>query len=110
MNVKVFVTATVLCLSTAAVFAQTRAPGTVADRKHDQQQRIGQGVKSGQLTPRETAHLERREAGVNREDRNMRAKDDGHLTNKDRRVLNRRQNRVSKSIYKDKHNNARQPR
>lgn len=108
MNLKAFVTGAVLCVLTASAFAQTPPPGTIAERKHDQQQRIGQGVKSGQLTPRETSNLEKREAGVNREDRNMRAHDDGHLTNKDRRELNRRQNHVSKAIYRDKHNGHRQ--
>ncbi len=91
---------------TAGALAQTTAPppGTEAARSHEQQQRIGQGVQSGQLTAGETSHLEGREASVNREKRAMRAGDDGHLTAGDRRALNRRQNHISKSIYKDKHN------
>ncbi|HEY0758692.1 MAG TPA: hypothetical protein VGD59_05480 [Acidisarcina sp.] len=113
MNVEGIVTATVFCVLTASALAQsttttTPAPGTIADRKHDQQERIGNGVKSGQLTPRETTNLERREASVNHEERNMRKHDDGHLTNADRRALNQRQNHLSKSIYKDKHNARRQ--
>src|SRR5277367_3133325 len=36
--------------------------GKIADRKENQQDRIAQGVKSGQLTAGETAHLENREA------------------------------------------------
>jgi hypothetical protein len=91
---------------TAGALAQTTAPppGTEGARSHDQQQRIGQGVQSGQLTAGETSHLEGREASVNHEKRAMRAGDDGHLTAGDRRALNRRQNHISKSIYKDKHN------
>ena len=110
MSFKTFATGTVFCVLTASAFAQngTPAPGTVNERKHDQQERIGQGVQSGQLTPHETTNLERREGSINREDRNMRSRDDGHLTNKDRRVLNRRQNRTSRAIYRDKHNARRQ--
>jgi hypothetical protein len=33
------------------------------------------------------------------------AKDNGHLTKANQRQLHRRENRISKSIYKDKHNN-----
>jgi hypothetical protein len=57
------------------------------------------------LTPRETARLERRESSINREEHAMRRADDGCLTRRDRQILNLRQNRVSRSIYRDKHNN-----
>jgi hypothetical protein len=33
------------------------------------------------------------------------AKHNGHLTKTEQRQLNRRQDRISHSIYKDKHNN-----
>ncbi|HEY0786080.1 MAG TPA: hypothetical protein VGD62_09430 [Acidobacteriaceae bacterium] len=98
------------CALTTAALAQSAAPapGTEGRRAERQQDRIAQGVKSGQLTPRETAHLERREASVQQEKHQMRAQDDGHLTAGDRRALNQRQNRISKSIYRDKHNGRRQ--
>ena len=38
------------------------APATIHQRKVNQQARIAQGVKSGQLTAAETANLEKREA------------------------------------------------
>lgn len=92
----------VLALSTTVAMAQT-APG-VNQRKENQQNRIAQGVKSGQLTARETSHLEGREASINHEEHAMRRADDGHLTRADRATLNRRQNRTSRAIYRDKHN------
>ena len=106
MKVKTTIVALLSCVLTTAALAQNPAPapGTEGERAHNQQQRIGQGVQSGQLTAGETSHLESREASVNREKRGMRASDDGHLTASDRRQLNRRQNHISKSIYKDKHN------
>lgn len=95
----------VLALVTAGVaLASTASAQTIHDRKENQQDRIGQGVTSGQLTPRETAHLERREARVNRETRNMRARDNGKLTARDRKIVNAQQNRISRNIYRDKHN------
>jgi len=75
----------------------------VNQREENQQQRIGNGVKSGKLNAQQTANLEKREASVqNREKRDM-AEHNGHLTKAEQRGINRQQNRISKSIYKDKH-------
>jgi hypothetical protein len=74
----------------------------VNGREENQQQRIGNGVKNGTLTPGQTAHLENREASVqNREQKDM-AKNNGHLTKSEQRGINRQQNRISRSIAKDK--------
>jgi hypothetical protein len=81
-------------------------PQTVGQRKDNQQDRIAQGVESGQLTAGETKNLETKEAGLNKEERNMRTQDNGHLTAADRARLNRQQNRLSNQIYTDKHNAA----
>jgi hypothetical protein len=92
----------------ALIMAQTPTPGkndhNINQRKGDQQQRIGQGVRSGQLTAGETSHLERQERGINREERGMRAQDNGHLTRQDRRTIHHQQNQESRRIYRDKHN------
>jgi len=49
------------------------------------------------------SNLENREASVqNREKRDM-AAHNGHLTKAEQNGINRQQNRISKSIYKDKH-------
>lgn len=82
----------------------TTNPSTVQDRKTDQQDRIGNGVQSGELTAGESKNLENKEAGINQEERNMRSQDDGHLTTADRTKLNNQQNHVSNQIYNDKHN------
>jgi hypothetical protein len=94
----------VLALSTAAI-AQTAtpAPGNINGRKENQQDRIAQGVQSGSLSPSETARLESKQASINRQEHNMRAADNGHLTAQDRATLNRRQNRQSKAIFAAKH-------
>src|SRR5271165_1821273 len=75
----------------------------VNGREENQQQRIGNGVKNGTLTSKQTANLENRETAVqNREKADM-AKNNGHLTKAEQKGINRQQNRISKSIYKDKH-------
>src|SRR5580698_3197996 len=80
----------------------------VGDRRENQQDRIAQGVKSGQLTPGETAKLENQQQGINREDAGMRQANGGKLTNADKKALNQQQNQASKNIYNKKHNARRQ--
>jgi hypothetical protein len=75
----------------------------VNGREANQQNRIANGVKNGSLSPKQTSNLENREASVqNREKRDM-AAHNGHLTKAEQNGINRQQNRISKSIYKDKH-------
>ena len=73
-------------------------------REQNQQNRIGNGVKSGQLTPGETRRLERGEQRLQHNEKKDMAKDNGHLTKQDQHQLNREANHMSKRIYKDKHN------
>ncbi len=73
-------------------------------RQVRQQQRIGTGVKSGQLTRGETAHIERNEAGIHREVRSDRAANGGKLTPQEHRQVEHQQNAESRQIYKEKHN------
>src|SRR5258708_38761012 len=84
--------------SQSATPTNTPAP-TIQQRKENQQDRIATGVQSGQLTASETSKLEKKEAGLNKEESNMRKADDGHLTAGDRATLNRQQNRLSNNIY-----------
>ena len=72
-------------------------------RQTRQQKRIAQGVKNGSLNPKETARLEKREAGVQRQEQRDMAKHNGHLTKAEQHQLNRRENRISRTISKDKH-------
>ena len=85
--------------------AQDPAPKTeVGKRKENQQDRIANGVKSGELTAGETANLEKKEAAINAETKADRAANGGKLTAAEKAKVNRQQNRVSNQIYRDKHN------
>ena len=88
-----------------SVFAETR----VARRETKQQVRVAQGVRDGQLTARETSKIETKEATLNAEKKDMRALDGGRLTTKDKATLNQQQNRLSRDIYKQKHDAQHQP-
>ena len=91
--------------------AQTQGTGTgeIAQRKENQQDRIAQGIKSGQLTAGETARLEGKESALNQETRDMRSLDGGKLTPKDKQAVNQQQNRLSNDIYREKHDGETQP-
>ena len=102
MNLTKLTLIATLSLTTAALSAQTSQE--INQRKENQQDRIAQGVKSGQLTPGETSHLEHQEAGINHEEKAMRAQDNGHLSKADKSVINKQQNQESRRIYRDKHN------
>jgi hypothetical protein len=105
---KTSIAALVLAALPALAFAQATpvAPATPATagidkRQAEQQKRIDQGVKSGQLTPREAAKLEKGQAKVQRmEDK---AKADGVVTAKERKQIAREQDKQSKRIAHEKH-------
>jgi hypothetical protein len=106
MKLASFAIAVALAFTPAVIFAQSapnRPDPTINQRKENQQNRIAQGVKSGELSAGQTARLEHQEAGINKEERGMRAQDNGHLTSQDRKVINHQQNVESRRIYRDKH-------
>jgi hypothetical protein len=80
-------------------------PKTIGGKRaENQQDRIGQGVRSGQLTPGEASRLEHQEGAIHREAGNMRRENGGTLTTQDKEKLNRQQSRESRRIYRAKHN------
>jgi hypothetical protein len=81
-------------------FAQANTPG-IDQRQINQEQRIDQGVASGQLNQRETNRLERGQQRV--DNMENRAKSDGVVTARERTRLQHAQNVESKRIYRQKH-------
>lgn len=75
---------------------------SVNRRQERQQQRIGQGIRSGELTARETLRLERNAREIRHDER--RAKSDGVVTARERAGLQRELNQESRLIYRAKHN------
>jgi hypothetical protein len=86
-------------LVSVAAFGQDGA--TAVQRDVNQQTRIEQGLKSGELNTREAARLERGEARVERME--ARALSDGELSQTEKQRIRRQQNQLSKEIYREKH-------
>ena len=97
-----------LLTGTIALADDVKPEPKVARRAENQQQRIAQGVKSGQLTAKETANLEKKESAIHQEVKADRTVNGGKLTNAERKQVNRQQNQVSKKVYDKKHNAAKQ--
>lgn len=84
----------------------THSP-TINQRQHHQQERIQQGIRSGELTQREAARLQRQQAHLNRMESRFKA--DGELTAAERAKLRRQAERYSDNIYRQKHDNQERP-
>ena len=100
MNAKTVLAALLASALTLPAVAQSGTPG-IDQRQANQQQRIDQGVASGELNKKEAARLEKGQDKVQRmEDK---AKADGTVTVAERRRIEREQNRQSRRIAKQKH-------
>ncbi len=87
-------------LGSATVQAQETE---IHERKVNQQKRIANGVKSGELTPKETAKLENKQANLNKQISTDRKANGGNLTNNQKKQINARQNKLSQKISNQKH-------
>lgn len=96
------VTSLCVIMAAGAAFAgPTDDPG-VQKREKRQEKRIEQGVKGGELTPKEAGKLEAEQAKIKQDEERM--KSDGKLTREERRKLHREQDKASRDIYRKKHN------
>jgi hypothetical protein len=75
--------------------------GTIYNREVNQQERIYKGVQQGTISQHEYQNLERREERIEAQRRNYLR--DGHLNRQEVARLTREENRVSKAIYRDRH-------
>lgn len=87
--------------TTTPTTSTTKPKYTINQRKQNQQERIGEGVENGSLTAGETAHIEKQETRLNKEEKVL--KSDGSLSAADRAKLQSQQNKLSKEIYNQKH-------
>jgi hypothetical protein len=108
MRLAKFALVAALFAAPAITIAQAPAPAApkaaFAQRQFNQHQRIAKGFRNGQLKARQTARLERQQRSIHHQMRVMRARHNGRLTPRDRRVLNHRQNVASRRIFRAKHN------
>ena len=95
----------VLPVSGFAAAGNTARPKTpvIKERQHNQQERIRQGIKSGELTRREAVRLEEQEAKIRVNEKF--AKSDGKISPAERARLEKELTKTSENIYQQKHDN-----
>jgi len=93
---------TLLAAVAAPVFAQTNATPNFTQRDINQQERIEQGLQSGQLSTREAGNLEREQSKIDKMEAH--ALKDGTVSASERARINAAQDKESRDIARDKHN------
>ncbi|OSY88439.1 hypothetical protein WH52_06700 [Tenacibaculum holothuriorum] len=99
MNVKVLFLVIGFAFSGIA-YSQTPK---VDKRQNKQRTRIVNGVKSGELTAKETKQLAQQQSNIRKMER--KAKRDGVVTKKEKVKLQKAQNKASRNIKRKKNNN-----
>lgn len=99
MKVKILLLA--LSLSFSGLLHSQNTP-LVDKRQQKQKKRIVNGVKSGELTKKETKKLAKQQANIRKIER--KAKKDGTVTLKEKARIQKAQNRASKNIRRKKNN------
>lgn len=84
--------------------AQTATP-RITQKQVNQEARIQEGKRSGELTRREKRHLQMQQAKI-QNDKQI-AKSDGVVTGPERRHIKREQRRANKNIYRQKNDGQR---
>ncbi len=84
--------------------AQAAARPAVNGREGNQDQRIANGLRSGQMTSGEAAQATSRQSAIDSQVHNDRMANGGTLTGAERNQVNREQNGASRQIYNDNHN------
>ena len=82
-------------------------PGLAArpnQREANQDQRIANGLRDGQMTSGEAARAERTQSNIDQQVHNDRMANGGTLTNQERQQVNHEQNAASRQVYRDNHN------
>jgi hypothetical protein len=100
MKIKIFGGLLIAALAVTSV-ANAQTP-VINHRQHNQERRINQGVRSGELTRREAHNLRHDERRIRNEKRFAMAT--GRMTPRERTHIRHQENRLSHKIYRDKHN------
>ncbi len=72
----------------------------VNDRLENQNRRIKQERKEGELTKAQAAKLHKEDRQIRQEERDMASQNGGHITKSEQKVLNQQENAVSQQIGK----------
>ncbi len=75
-------------------------------REANQDQRIANGERTGQMTSGEAARADKTQSAIDQQVHNDRVANGGKLTGSERQQINGEQNAASRQIYNEKHNGA----
>lgn len=106
MNFKIIAASIILTAATFTTSAQLAPAAGVSTLENDKD-RIHQGVKNGELTHKEAARLRVQTARVRQEKREY--MEDGVITAAERKDLRKDKKKLSKNIYKQKHDRQDRP-
>ena len=95
------IAATALIANTGVASAHDNSTSDIDARRVQQEKRIREGVRSGELTGREYYKLEKEQAQIRRMERD--AKADGYVSSAERARIKAAQNQASRDIYAEKH-------
>lgn len=98
-----------LLVAAPALLPAVEAKHPIRDREERQQNRIADGVKSGELTPKETARLEKRETELKKQIKDDRGANGGKLTPKERAQIDKELDEISHQIHRQKHDDQKVP-
>lgn len=97
---QMLLTVSAVVVMTGVAFAENETPG-IDQRQTNQEQRVDQGIASGQLNEREADRLNKQQGHITRmEDK---AKSDGVMTKKERARIVAAQDRAARHIAREKH-------
>ncbi|MDE2219220.1 MAG: hypothetical protein KGL25_13850 [Gammaproteobacteria bacterium] len=102
---------TATAIASLACFSATASAATAWQKSHprraevnhrlaNQNRRIHEERKEGELTGAQAAALHKEDHQIRQEERAMASQNDGHITRQEKRVLNRQESAVSKQIGK----------
>lgn len=96
-----------IMISVIAFVGLSAQAGRNQNREHRQENRIGQGVQSGELTNREGKRLARGQKKVDHFQK--KAMEDGVMSAEEKAKLEKMQDRQSRRIHKQKHDGQARP-
>jgi hypothetical protein len=104
MRAKTLLIAFIMVFTVLFSLTLSWARGGIVDRQRKQIQRIRGGVRSGEVTRKESKKLGREQRRIRQAMKNARA--DGRVNFRERQRIHRLQDRAGKHIYLAKHNRA----
>lgn len=98
MKTRIIAVMIISIVTITSAFAQTRSDV----RQKSQRARIHEGRQQGEVTKKEAQILNMQQRHINRTE--LKAKSDGCVTARENAVIERKQDKASRSIYRARHN------